>query len=939
MDILLNKKHVFNRTLLSLAVTSMLTFSSASVATTSEDYEKALSSFNKNEYDEAYIHLKNSLQKDPENLAAKLLMGEILLINGYLTAAEMEFVEALEMGADINLLAEPLGNTWLFLNKYKEIVEFTNLERLSGDAEREWLLIRATACLRLEDEACALRDYNTIVKRSPNFVPAINGLASIALQNEELAKAESLINNAISLEPENAITWRLKGQLAYRQGNTDAATAHLQKALSFNRDDPIALRNLVDLYLEAKDYDTAKLFVDEIIEDTPNDPLAILLNSWLQSRDSEQAIDNTKLKELNEFMAQLDPELITSQPMLLYISGLTNFFNNNMETAAKDFNAYLQKEPDDLQAVLMLSQVYIATQQDKQALGLLERHQSALMSDVDSALLLGDLFIRQKKAFKAERLLSDLEMQFPNEGKLQLFKIKLMAARGKQQQALDILESNLENYTENAGFLFTYSLMNLQAGEFDNALKGAELLSSIFPEEAEVYNLKAGILIRQGQLDQAKLNIEKALKANPTLFPAKFNLAATESRLGNVEASNKLVEELLQLSPQHNETLLLKAFNLTREGEIEEAKQIYLDILTLTPSNVGARERLSRLYQQQGDTKSALYHLDLLLKDDFDNSDFLLRKAQLLLAANRMADAQKALSIVKNFINEEPDKLLTYSDLMRTIGDNDAAKGAMETAYSVSNNNTFVTLRYVSLLLDLQDNNKAASLLTSVPNTQRQNPVYFFLKGRLAANNGNSGTAVKHYQEALKVDSRFAQAFIAIYNYALNEEHVETFLNTARDLVKKDDSNLLAKNLLAQYLFFIREFDESIQLYQSLIEEPGLLNPAEAHNRLALMTMDRSLEEAKAYAVKAYELQPTSARVLDTFGHIKALEGDYEGSLKMLRDAFSRDASNPNIRYHLGFTLAKLKRIDEAKKELEFAVNVERPFFLRPKAQELLDSL
>ncbi len=54
-------------------------------------------------------------------------MGEILLINGYLTAAEMEFVEALEMGADINLLAEPLGNTWLFLNKYQEIVDFSDL--------------------------------------------------------------------------------------------------------------------------------------------------------------------------------------------------------------------------------------------------------------------------------------------------------------------------------------------------------------------------------------------------------------------------------------------------------------------------------------------------------------------------------------------------------------------------------------------------------------------------------------------------------------------------------------------------------------------------------------------------------------------------------------------------------------------------------------------
>ena len=398
MDLVNNKKGFFKRALVSTIATSLLAFNS--FATTSEDYEKALSAFNETAYDEAYIHLKNSLQKDPENLAAKMLMGEILLINGYLNAAELEFVEALEMGADINLLAELLGNTWLFMNKYQNIVEFADVNKLSGDAKREWLLIRATACVRLEDTACALKDYNTIVASSPDFVPAINGLASIALQNEELANASQLIQNAISIEPENAISWRLKGQLAYRQGNKEAATANLQKALTFNRNDPIALRNLVDLYLEAKDYDTAKLFVDEIIEDTPNDPLAILLNSWLQSRDNKEAIDNKKLKELNDFMAQLDPELITSQPMLLYISGLTNFFNNNMETAAKDFTAYLQKEPEDLQAVLMLSQVYMATQQDKQALLLLERYQEPLMEEPDSALLLGDLFIRQKKHLK-----------------------------------------------------------------------------------------------------------------------------------------------------------------------------------------------------------------------------------------------------------------------------------------------------------------------------------------------------------------------------------------------------------------------------------------------------------------------------------------------------------------------------------------------------------
>ena len=299
---------------------------------------------------------------------------------------------------------------------------------------------------------------------------------------------------------------------------------------------------------------------------------------------------------------------------------------------------------------------------------------------------------------------------------------------------------------------------------------------------AEVFNLKAGILIRQGRLEEAKINIEKALAQNPTLFPAKFNLAATESRLGNVYKSNLLVEELLALSPQHNETLMLKAFNLSKAGNLEEAKQIYLDILTLTPSNTGARERVSSLYQQQGDTKNALYHLDLLIKDDFDNADYLLRKAALQLEAGQRADAEKTLSIVRNFINDDAGKLIAYADQARSVDNNENALDAMARAYEIANTSTFVTLRYVSQLLDKQNNDKAQSLLTTIPANQQKNPVYYFLKGRLAANKGNSERAIREFEKTLDVDATFAQAFVAIYNYALTVSYTHLTLPTNREV-------------------------------------------------------------------------------------------------------------------------------------------------------------
>lgn len=927
----------FTKKLAVFALFSSLAFNS--MATTSEDYEKALKAYNVTEYDEAYIHLKNSLQKDPQNLAAKILMGRILLINGYLAAAEQEFVEALDMGADFNLLAEPLGNTWLFLNKYNDVIDYQDTDKLTGENRRNWLQIRATACSRVNDLSCAASDYQSILQDFPNHIPAINGLASIAIQNEDIDKAKMLVARSEQVDADNATTWRLKGQLAYQDGNAEQATEYLQKALTYDRKDPIALRNLVDLYLQAKDYDLAKLFVAEIIEDTPNDPLAILLNSWLESRQSKNIINNEKIQELNEFMAQLSPELIASQPMLLYISGLTNFFNNNMEKAAKDFNGYLQREPDDTQAVMMLSQVYLATQQYKQALILLEKNQTALLDNPDSAIILGDLFIRQNKAFKAERLLQRLELRYPDDPKLQLFKIKLMAARGKQEEALRILEQGYANNKDNSTFLFTYALMNLQSGQYDKAFNSSEHLAALFPEEAEVYNLQAGILIRQGKLENAKEKINKALALNPVLFPAKFNLAATESRLGNIDVSNELVGELLALSPQHVESLLLKAFNASKLGNNAEAKKLYLDVIVLQPDSIAARERLLSIYQAENDFDTALYHVDKLLKDDFDNPEYLLNKASLQLGLREQKGAQKTLNIVQNFIQDDPILLLKFSELSMSLGNEESALKAMASAQALLPQNIIIKLSRVRLLLQVNRIKAASTLIASIKYSEKQNPNFWYTQGLVYGAQDNNDAAVDAYIKAISLDPNFAQPFISLYNYALQDTYVDAFLSNAREIASSNPRNLLVRNLLAQYLFFTREYEESTTLYKALIEEPNLLNPAQAYNRLAVMTLESSLEQAANYVTKAYELAPSSSKILDTYGWIKAQKGEYEESLKLLRDAFSRDAKDPNIRYHLGFTLAKLARIDEAKEELKQAVSVERPFFLRSEAQSLLDSL
>ena len=151
------------------------------------------------------------------------------------------------------------------------------------------------------------------------------------------------------------------------------------------------------------------------------------------------------------------------------------------------------------------------------------------------------------------------------------------------------------------------------------------------------------------------------------------------------------------------------------------------------------------------------------------------------------------------------------------------------------------------LLLQLDKQTEAEALLNTLAGKQQDNPNYWHLRGQWLSATDKDDEAIDAYRKAIALDPRYAQPFIALYNYALQASYVDVFISEARAISQSDPSNLLARNLLAQYLFFTRNFDEAMPMYAALVEEPNLLNPAQAYNRLAIMALEDSLEDAAAY--------------------------------------------------------------------------------------------
>jgi len=92
-------------------------------------------------------------------------------------------------------------------------------------------------------------------------------------------------------------------------------------------------------------------------------------------------------------------------------------------------------------------------------------------------------------------------------------------------------------------------------------------------------------------------------------------------------------------------------------------------------------------------------------------------------------------------------------------------------------------------------------------------------------------------------------------------------------------------------------------------------------------------------AEQAMSLQSGNPIVQDTYAWALVAAGQLERALPVLRDARLRAPENAEIRYHLGAVLAKTGKHNEAKQELNAAVQKNPGSPEAKAAQILLDTL
>ncbi|MFA6068804.1 MAG: tetratricopeptide repeat protein [Janthinobacterium sp.] len=116
------------------------TQSSASLLAEAQQYRQ------KGEARAAIIQLKNLLQQEPDNAAARLLLGSIYIDTGEALSAEKELRKAKSLGLAAQQVMPLLGKAWLMLGQFDKV-----LAEIADDAAQpaSVLALRGDALLAL----------------------------------------------------------------------------------------------------------------------------------------------------------------------------------------------------------------------------------------------------------------------------------------------------------------------------------------------------------------------------------------------------------------------------------------------------------------------------------------------------------------------------------------------------------------------------------------------------------------------------------------------------------------------------------------------------------------------------------------------------------------------------------------------------------------------
>ncbi len=184
--------------------------------------------------------------------------------------------------------------------------------------------------------------------------------------------------------------------------------------------------------------------------------------------------------------------------------------------------------------------------------------------------------------------------------------VKNLFRQRKYNDALAVLQQQLEIYPSNDRFMFYQGLTFSRLKQVDKAIDAYEKTVRVNPKMAKAYNNLGNLYSQQKRYGKAIENLKKATQLNGELSEAFNNMGIVYSHLGQFDESIKAFIRATDINPK----LVAAYYNLGQiyyhDQKWDAAVTSFEKVLSLAPDHVEAKDYLAQITNDKKSNKTRL---------------------------------------------------------------------------------------------------------------------------------------------------------------------------------------------------------------------------------------------------------------------------------------------------------------------------------------------
>lgn len=568
-------------------------------------------------------------------------------------------------------------------NKIEAELELLNALQLNKNLPRAH---KELGDIRYEDGnlQSAVGHYLRVVELDEATVEARIKLAQIMLGANQLDEALGYAQTAAKIAPENTDALILRAGVAFQLANLDDATDLANQALAIDANATGARVLLASIAFQNGSISKAFDQVAQGLEAAPDD---IALNAF-QIRLLESSDRGDDIGAVLERLIGYYPE------EQRFYEGLVRWHiaRGEMDGAEAVLRGYAASKPHDAGAALSVVE-FLATRRSAQAamdeLNSLIAAAPDLTAKFPYEVTLSRLEIVTGQTDKAIQRLKEVIETYGSTKESNTARVhlaELLLGSGDKAEAISLIETVLENDSENAKARAIRAQLALKDDRYDDAIQDIRAAQATEPDNWRFMLIEAEAHKLNGSSSLAGERMAAAVEASNRDPAATTAYAQHLASTGKTDFAESLVEGALTRAPNNVALLNLLAQLKLSRGDFFGAEEVAERLETIDGGEAARQAVMAQIITQDDRGAEGASYLENLVRDENAQTSSM---AALVMSYIRSGRTEEAVAFVNEVLGqnpENPNALILKGDLETQLANPEAAEAAYRKAVEVAPN-------------------------------------------------------------------------------------------------------------------------------------------------------------------------------------------------------------------------------------------------------------